>query len=78
MERGREQPPGSAPTAVPRPARRVAHARVPVSQTTAETLEDLPRFANAFFVAYSSQIGHGMQFALGADFYSCTVASAIT
>jgi hypothetical protein len=51
---------------------------VPVSQTTAETLEDLPRFANAFFVAYSSQIGHGMQFALGADFYSCTVASAIT
>jgi hypothetical protein len=39
MQRGREQPPGSAPTAVPRPARRVAHAPVPVSQTANENGE---------------------------------------
>ena len=41
MERGREQPPGSAAAAVPRPARRVAHAPVPVSQTAIETVSDL-------------------------------------
>lgn len=34
-------PPGSAPTAVLRPARRVAHAPVPVSQTAIETVSDL-------------------------------------
>jgi len=38
-QQGREQPPGSAPTAVPRPARRVAHAPVPVSQTANENGE---------------------------------------
>ena len=41
MERGREQPPGFAALAVPRPARRVAHAPVPVSQTAIETVSDL-------------------------------------
>jgi hypothetical protein len=51
MERGREQPPGSEPTAVPRPARRVAHAPVPVSQTAIETASDLRVVASALFVA---------------------------
>ena len=41
MERGREQPPGSAPTAVPGPARRVAHAPVSVTRTAAKTVGDL-------------------------------------
>ena len=68
MERGREQPPGSAPTAVPRPARRVAHAPVPVSQTAIETASDLRAFASALFVAYSSQIAHGMRCTFDADF----------
>ena len=68
MERGREQPPGSAPIAVPRPARRVAHAPVPVSQTAIERRVTCASFASALFVAYSSQIAHGMHCTFDADF----------
>ena len=41
MERGREQPPGFMPTAVPRPSRRVAHAPVSVSRIIAKCSSDL-------------------------------------
>ena len=50
MERGREQPPGFAPLAVSRPARRVAHAPVSVSQTAAETVVICAPFASALHV----------------------------
>ena len=69
MERGREQPPGSAPTAVPRPARRVAHAPVCRCRKPPSKLRVIcASFSSAFFVAYSSQIAHGMHCTFDADF----------
>jgi hypothetical protein len=45
---------------------------VPVSQTAIETLSDLRAVASALFVAYSSQIAHGMHCTFDADSCFCT------
>ena len=68
MERGREQPPDSSACPVPRPARRVAHAPVPVSQTPSKQRVICAPIASALFVAYLSQIAHGMYRTFDADF----------
>ena len=68
MERGREQPPDSLACPVPRPARRVAHAPVPLSQTAIKRRVICAPITSALFVAYLSQIARGMQRTLDADF----------
>ena len=68
MERGREQPPGSAPTAVPRSVRRVAHAPMPVSQTAIKTASDFRAVSECIVAAYLSQIAHGTHCTFEADF----------
>ncbi len=64
---GREQPPGFAALAVPRPTRGVAHALVPVSQTAIKRREICAPIASALFVEYLSQIAHGTNRTFDAD-----------
>ena len=68
MERGREQPPDSSACPVPRPARRVAHAPVPVSQTAIKTASDLRADCECVVRCVLVQIAHGMYRTFDADF----------
>ena len=70
MERGREQPPGSAATVLSRgrPGGLLT-PRCPVSQTARRNARVIcAPFASALFVAYASQIAHGMRCTFDADF----------